>query len=367
MKNRFLKTFLWLLLAVVVAGSFIMLWKQSQPAPDVYEVIIPARRDISREVLATGVLESRRQVEIKPQITGSIGRLCAVEGQRVKKGDAVALIDFIPDATALNAAKSELETAEIDLREISREAERSDNLFNDGVVTRQSNEQIHTRLAMAQERVRMARNQLDVALNGRSENLSEANTTVVRSTMDGVVLSVDVKEGEMVMGVSAFNPGTTIAVVADMDDIIFNGNVDETQVAMLREGMRVNVVPASEPDVVIPAELEFISAIGKVENGTKMFDLKARVSLPSGFVVRSGYSVNAHVILESAEQALSVSETAVSVEDGETVAYRLTSPEQDTDAQQWERIPIELGVSDGIYVQVKSGISESDRLRGLKR
>ena len=98
-----------------------------------------------------------------------------------------------------------------------------------------------------------------------------------------------------------------------------------------------------------------------------MFDLRARVSLPSGFVVRSGYSVNAHVILESAEQALSVSETAVSVEDGETVVYRLTSPEQDTDAQQWERIPIELGVSDGIYVQVKSGIRESDRLRGLKR
>ena len=365
--NRFLKKFLWLLLAVVVAGSFVMLWKQSRPAPDVYEVIIPARRDISREVLATGVLESRRQVEIKPRITGTVSRLYVVEGQGVKKDDAIALIDFIPDATALNAAMGELETSEIDLREISREAERSDNLFKDGVISRQENEQMNARLAVAQERVRMARNQLDVALNGRSDDLQEANTTVARATMDGVVLSVGVKEGEMVMGTSAFNPGTTIAVVADMGDIIFNGTIDETQVAVLSEGMRVNVVPASEPDVVIPAELEYISAMGKVENGTKMFDLKAHVNLPSGFVMRSGYSVNAHVILESAVQTLSVEETAVHIEEGETVVYRLTSSEQDTDDQQWERIPVELGVSDGIYVQVKSGIRESDRLRGLKK
>ena len=185
--------------------------------------------------------------------------------------------------------------------------------------------------------------------------------------MRGVVLNVPVKEGTSVSGSSAFSQGTTIATVADMKDIIFHGNIDETEVAKLHTGMKVTLIPGSMQNVKIPATLDYISPEGTLVNGAKMFELKATATIPEGVEIRSGYSVNANITLSEARQALSISETCVEFENGKAYVYRLTSAEKDVENQKWERVPVELGISDGVYVVVKSGVSETDRLRGIQR
>ena len=365
--KKVLKTVGWVLVGLFVIYTFYFLWKQSQPAPVVYELVAPEQRDVVKQTIATGTLEARTQVELKPQITGVVTELRVKPGQTVKAGDLVAVIRVIPDMNQLTQAQSSVESARISLEEVEREAERTQRLFDKGVVSKEENEQAQSNLASARDRVAAAKAQVEVITRGSSARAGSVNTTEVRSSMSGTVLNVPVKVGSSVSGSSSFSEGTTIATVADMKDIIFHGNIDETEVAKLSVGMGVTLIPGSMQDVKIPATLDYISPEGTLVNGAKMFELKATATIPGGVEIRSGYSVNARITLNEARQALTVNETCVEFEDGKAYVYRLTSPEADLENQKWERIPVELGISDGVYVVVKSGVSTSDRLRGIQR
>lgn len=365
--KKVLKTGGWVLVGLFVIYTFYFLWKQSQPAPVVYELVAPEQRDVVKQTIATGTLEARTQVELKPQITGVVTELRVKPGQTVKAGDLVAVIRVIPDMNQLTQAQSSVESARIALEEVEREAERTQRLFDKGVVSKEENEQAQSNLASARDRVAAAKAQVEVITRGSSARAGSVNTTEVRSSMSGTVLNVPVKVGSSVSGSSSFSEGTTIATVADMKDIIFHGNIDETEVAKLSVGMDVTLIPGSMQDVKIPATLDYISPEGTLVNGAKMFELKATATIPEGVEIRSGYSVNASITLNEARQALTVNETCVEFEDGKAYVYRLTSPEADLENQKWERIPVELGISDGVYVVVKSGVSTSDRLRGIQR
>ena len=365
--KKVLKTGGWVLVGLFVIYTFYFLWKQSQPAPVVYELVAPEQRDVVKQTIATGTLEARTQVELKPQITGVVTELRVKPGQTVKAGDLVAVIRVIPDMNQLTQAQSSVESARIALEEVEREAERTQRLFDKGVVSKEENEQAQSNLASARDRVAAAKAQVEVITRGSSARAGSVNTTEVRSSMSGTVLNVPVKVGSSVSGSSSFSEGTTIATVADMKDIIFHGNIDETEVAKLSVGMDVTLIPGSMQDVKIPATLDYISPEGTLVNGAKMFELKATATIPGGVEIRSGYSVNARITLNEARPALTVNETCVEFEDGKAYVYRLTSPEANLENQKWERIPVELGISDGVYVVVKSGVSTSDRLRGIQR
>lgn len=355
-----------IMLAVFVAASFVMLWRQSQPAPDIYDTLMPEIRDIRKESTATGALEARTQVSYKSKVTGTVKKLYVKAGQTVRTGDRIATISVIPDAVLLSNANSEVNSASIELGEAEREAERAQKLYDKGALSRQAYEQASTRLDGARERLENARDRVEAIKRGASGRTDDDNSTI-RAMAEGTVLSVDVEEGATVLGTSSFTQGNTIATVADMDDIIFHGTVDETQVAGLREGMKVNIIPAAIPGMTISAVLEYISRTGIVENGTKMFELKAGADIPEGFTVRNGYSANARVVQEEATGVLSVSEAAISFEQNGTFVYRLTSPLEKKRAQKWERIPVKTGVSNGIYIEIKEGVREGDILRGLKK
>ncbi len=364
--KKVLKTTGWVLVGLFVIYTFYFLWKQSQPAPVVYQLVVPAQRDVVKKTIATGTLEARTQVELKPQITGVITSLRVRPGQKIKAGDLVAVIRVIPDMSQLTQAQSDVESARIALAEVERESARTQRLFEKGVVSREENEQAQNKLASARDRVTAAKAQVEVITRGSSSRAGNVNTTEVRSTLSGIVLNVPVKEGTSVSGSSAFSQGTTIATVADMNDIIFDGNIDETEVAKLKTGMYVTLIPGSMQDVKIPATLDYISPEGVMQNGAKMFELKASARIPEGVEIRSGYSVNANITLSEARQALSIDESCVVFEGGKAYVYRLTSPADKTDDQQWERIPVKLGISDGVYVVVTSGINKNDRLRGIQ-
>ncbi len=365
--KKVLKTVGWVLVGLFVIYTFYFLWKQSQPAPVVYELVAPEQRDVVKQTIATGTLEARTQVELKPQITGVVTELRVKPGQTVKAGDLVAVIRVIPDMNQLTQAQSSVESARISLEEVEREAERTQRLFDKGVVSKEENEQAQSNLASARDRVVAAKAQVEVITRGSSARAGSVNTTEVRSSMSGTVLNVPVKVGSSVSGSSSFSEGTTIATVADMKDIIFHGNIDETEVAKLSVGMGVTLIPGSMQDVKIPATLDYISPEGTLVNGAKMFELKATATIPEGVEIRSGYSVNANIVLSEARQALSINETCVEFDGGKPYVYRLTSPEADEKNQKWERIPVELGISDGVYVVVKSGVKKDDILRGIQR
>lgn len=365
--KKVLKTCGWVLVGLFVIYTFYFLWKQSQPTPVVYELVTPAQRDIYKKTIATGTLEARTQVELKPQITGVITKLNVQPGQQVKAGDLIAVIRVIPDMSLLTKAQSDVAAARIALNEEQLEADRTQRLFEKGVVSKEESEQSQNKLATSKDKLAAALAQVEVITKGSSVRAGSVNTTEVRSTMNGVVLNVAVKVGTSVSGSSSFSDGTTIATVADMKDIIFHGNIDETEVAKLKTGMAVDLTPGSMQDVHIPAVLDYIAPEGTLQNGARVFELKATASIPHGVEIRSGYSVNASITLNEAKQALSIDETCVEFEDDKAYVYRLTSPKDDVENQQWERIPVELGISDGIHVVVKSGVSKDDLIRGIQK
>lgn len=351
----------------VVVYSFYYMWKQSRPAAEVYELVTPCKRDIVNEVVATGTLEARNEVKLTPKVTGVIERLNVKAGDTVHMGDEIAIIRIIPDMTLLNDAQNRIETARIELEQTERDAQRSQALYEIGAISKAENEQMQTALARAKEALTAARSQVEVITRGVSQRSGSANTTIVRSTMSGTVLNVPVKVGSTVSGASLFSEGTTIAKVADLSDIVFNGEIDEIQVGKLHTGMTVTLVPGAMQNISIPAVLEYISPEGKLVNGTRKFEVKAAADIPAGISIRSGYSVNASIQLERAARAISVDEVCISFEDDQPYVYRLTSAADNVQDQKWERIPVTLGISDGLYIEVKSGITADMKLRGKKK
>ena len=357
----------WSVLGVFVLYTFYALWQQSQPKPIVYELVTPQQRDIVKKTTATGSVEARNQVEVKPLATGVVSQLMVEPGKHVKVGDIIARIKIIPDMAQLNQAKGQVESAVIALKEEQREFSRCKSLFEKGVVSREEYEQKETELAAAKERLTSARTQVDVITKGSSSRSGSVNITDLRSTISGLVLSVPVKVGSSVSGTSAFTEGTTIAKIANMGDIIFRGFIDETEVARLNSGMEIELTLGSMQDVKIPATLDYISPEGEMQNGAKMFELKATAHIPPNVTVRSGYSANANIVIAKASNVLSCEETAIEFDGDKTYVYVITSDPNDEKNQKFERREVQVGLSDGLYVELKSGVKAGERLRGIEK
>lgn len=355
------------LLVLFVGYTLYYLWLQTQPVPVVYELVSPQQRTIVKRTTVAGSMEARRQVAIKPQATGVISRLMVSPGDKVKAGDLIATVKIIPDMAQLNEAKSRVEAASISLEEEQREFERTRALYEKGVVSREEYEMRSTRLASAREAVKAAQTMVQVFTKGQSERSGNVSVTDLRSSITGMVLSVPVKEGASVSGTSAFTEGTMVAKIADMSDIIFRGFIDESEVAQLRCGMDMELHLGSMQDVTIPATLDYIAPEGVMQNGAKMFELKASASVPDSVTIRSGYSANASIVLGIARDVLSCDEKAIAFEDGMPYVYVLTSAPDDLEHQQFERRAVTIGLSDGLAIELKSGVNEGELLRGNQK
>lgn len=362
--NKVLKIIGLCILTLFAGYTLYYLWQQSQPKPTVYELVSVEQRTIVKRTTVAGSMEARRQVAVKPQTTGYINSLRVEPGDMVKAGDVIATVRIIPDMAQLNEAKSRVESARITLDEVQREYDRIHSLFEDGVVSREEYEKQSTRLASARENLMAAESQVQVITRGQSSRSGGISVTELRSSITGVVLSVPVEEGASVSGTSAFTDGTTVAKIADMSDIIFRGFIDETEVAQLRLGTEFELHLGSMQDVTIPAKLYYISPEGQLQNGAKMFEVKATANIPDDVTIRSGYSANASVVLGTAHNVLSCDETAISFENGNPYVYVLTSSPDDTAHQQFECRAVSIGLSDGLSIELKDGVKSGELLRG---
>ncbi len=365
MKNRIWKKIMRIILLVIVGGAvigtFYFLWKKAQPVITVYEIVTPTRDTVQTKTVATGNVEPRYEVLIKPQISGIISELLKEAGQMVKEGEIIARIKVIPEMVQLNSAESRVRVADISLKQIEETYRRDEALFNQGVIAREDYDVSQATYLKAQEERENAQSALEIIRDGIAKNSKVASTTQIRSTITGMILDVPVKVGNSVIQSNNFNDGTTIATVANMGDMIFRGNVDETEIGRINEGMPIKLTVGAMESRVFDADLEYVSPKGVEKNGAIQFEIKAAVTIPEDAFIRAGYSANAEIVLKRAENVLTVPESTVEFK-GDSAFVQLLKQEQPE--QVFERHYIQTGLSDGIKIEVKEGLTADQKIRG---
>lgn len=360
--KKFFKIFLWVIVGIIFVGTFIYLYQNSKDKEEVYSIEYPAEETIERISVLTGKIEPRDEIDIKPQISGIISEILVEAGDHVNNGDIIAKIKVIPEEAQLSSAENRVAVAEISLSEARSNFERTKQLFDKKYESREKYETDEAAYECAKRELEQARDQLTIVRDGVSAANAQGSNTLVRSTVTGIVLEVPEKVGSSVIQANTFNDGTTIAKVADMTDLIFKGNVDETEVDLLSEGMGVRIAVGAIPNSDYPAVIEKISPMANDENGTNTFEVKAALNLDNDVKLRAGYSANANVILESAKNTLAVPESVVEYDGDKSYVYVL---KDSIPTQKFERKEFKAGISNGIMVQVKSGdINKKTPLRG---
>ena len=362
--KKYLKITLLVVVAAIFIGTFIFLYQKSKPKTTVYETITPEIADLEKTTVATGKVEPRDEVLIKPQISGIISEVYKEAGQTIKQGEVIAKVKVIPELGQLNSAESRVRVAEISTAQAETDHERIKKLYNDKLISREDYEKSEVEIKKAREELQTAKDALEIIKEGITKNSASFSSTLIRSTIDGLILDVPIKVGNSVIMSNTFNDGTTIATVANMNDLIFKGKIDETEVGRIHEGMPVKLTIGALQNLTFDAELEYISPNGVEENGANQFEIKAAVHAPDSVQIRSGYSANAEIVLQRAQKVLAVPEGIIEFSGDSTFVWVMTDsiPEQ-----KFERRQIKTGMSDGIKLEIKEGLTGKEKVRASEK
>ena len=359
--KKYSKLIIAAIIALIFIGTFVFLWQKSQPKEIVYNEFTPKTEDIKKTTIITGKIEPRNEVNVKPQISGIITELYKDPGDYVNAGDVIAKVKVIPDMGQLSSAESRVRLAEINLKQAEVDYSREENLHNQKLVSDDEFDKSRQALKQAKEEKAAAVDALQVVRDGVSQSNAKASSTLIRSTISGVILDIPVKVGNSVILANTFNDGTTIATVANMNDLIFRGNIDETEVGQLVNGMNMKITIGALQDLSFDAALEYISPKAVESNGANQFEIKAAVKLAEGGKIRSGYSANAEIVLASASKVLSIPESAIEFSGDSTFVYIVKG---DGKQKTYERKQVTTGLSDGVNIEIKKGLSAKDKVRG---
>ncbi len=359
--KRYSKLIIAAIIALIFIGTFVFLWQKSQPKEVVYNEFTPKMEDIKKTTIITGKIEPRNEVNVKPQISGIITELLKEPGQTVQQGEVIAKVKVIPDMGQLSSAEARVRLAEINLKQAQVDFNREENLYNQKLVSADEYDKSKQALDQAKHEKLAAEDALQVVRDGVSKANASASSTLIRSTISGVILDIPVKVGNSVILANTFNDGTTIATVANMNDLIFRGNIDETEVGQLVSGMPMKITIGALQDLQFDAALEYISPKAVESNGANQFEIKAAVKLAEGGKIRSGYSANAEIVLSSAEKALSIPESAIEFSGDSTFVYIIKGEGKE---KTYERTQVTTGLSDGVNIEIKKGLTLKDKVRG---
>jgi HlyD family secretion protein len=342
-------------------GTLFFLYNKSKKKPDVFETKNPFVSNVIKKTVATGSVVPRFEIDIKPQVSGIIDELFVEAGDKVEKDQVVARIKIIPDMVTLNTAETRLNRAKINFEDAKNDFERQQGLFDKNVISYEEYKNAKVAYDSSKEELTAAENNLELIKNGVTKKAETTTNTLVRSTITGTVLDVPVKVGNSVIQSNTFNDGTTIATVANMNDMIFEGKVDETEVGKISTGMPIELeIGAIEKEKFL-AELEYISPKGVEENGAIQFEIKASVQLMEGQFIRSGYSANANIVLDKKDSVLVIPEGLLKFENDSSFVEVQTQTEQ-----QFEKRLVKTGLSDGINIEITAGLNEEDKVKGEK-
>jgi len=354
---------LFVILLALVLVTFKFLWDESRPEVTLYDIVSPEQGTVEHTVVATGNIEPRNKILIKPQISGIISNVQKEAGQSIEKDEIIATVKVTTEMGQLNTAESRLKVADISLNQIKMDYDRQKMLFQREVISRNEFEQSEANYQKAVEERDNAKDALDIVKYGVADKFSQLTNTRIRSTISGTILDVPIKEGDYVIQSNTFNEGTTIAAVADMNDLIFRGNVDETEVGMLRNDMPVNIKIGAINNEVFDALIEYIAPQGKKENGTVLYEIKAALSSSKSVPIRADYSANAEIVIEQSKNVIIVPEGSVEFSNDSAYIYILKSQDKE---QHFEKRAVTTGLSDGVHIEIKSGLSLDEKVRGVE-
>ncbi|MCH5311307.1 MAG: efflux RND transporter periplasmic adaptor subunit [Prevotella sp.] len=364
MLKKYSKLIIAVIIAMIFIGTFVFLYQKSQPKEVVYNEFTPEVKDVQKTTIITGKIEPRNEVNVKPQISGIITDIYKEAGQMVQEGEVIAKVKVIPDMSQLSNAESRVRLANLNAKQAEVDYEREKGLYDKKLVSDDEYDRVRQALRQAKEEVKAATDALQVVRDGVSQSNANASSTLIRSTITGLILDIPVKVGNSVILSNTFNDGTTIATVANMNDLIFRGNIDETEVGSLTTGMPMKITIGALQDLKFEAELEYISPKAVESNGANQFELKAAVASLGNNKLRSGYSANAEIVLQSAKQVVTVPESAIEFSGDSTFVYIAKGEGKE---KTYTRTPVTTGLSDGVNIEVKKGLSVKDKVRGPEK
>lgn len=359
--KKYSKLFFSAIALVVFIGTFVFLWQKSLPKEIVYNEFTPKKESITKSTIITGRIEPRDEVNVKPQISGIISEIYKEAGETVTAGEVIAKVQVIPEMSQLTSAQSRVRLSEINLNQVKTDYERYKRLFDKQLVSASEYEKISQQYKQALEEKAAADDALLVVSEGISRSNANASSTLIRSTISGLILDIPVKVGNSVILSNTFNDGTTIASVANMSDLIFRGNIDESEVGRIHAGMPMTITIGALQNLRFDAVLEYISPKAVQSNGANQFEIKASVSVSDTIQMRSGYSANAEIVLAEVKDVLSVPESAIEFSGDSTFVYVIKGEGSD---KTYIRTHVETGLSDGVKIEIRKGLTEKDMVRG---
>jgi HlyD family secretion protein len=345
-----------LVIGVVLATSFFI--NSNKKDLTLYETVQLSKATIETKIVATGKVIPEDEVEIKPQIPGIIDKILVEEGDKVKAGDLLVKIKVVPNEQTLNSAEGRVKNSRIVLNNSETEFNRNKILFSKGIISEQEYNNFELQYNQAIQNLENAESDLQIIKLGSSDGSSVTNTNV-RATVTGTILEIPVKEGDQVIQANTFNPGTTIATIADLNVMIFEGKVDEGEVGKLKDGMGLKISLAAIEEKTYPANLKFIAPKGVEEAGAVQFRIEAEVLLDTEYFVRAGYSANASIITAKRENVNSLNEAVIQYD----LETKQPFVEIEIKDQEFERREISLGLADGINVEILSGLNKDEKVK----
>ena len=354
--KRVIKFLILGVIALVFIGTFIFLYRKSQASPVVYTLDTPVKMTVIKKTVATGKVIPRREIEVKSQVSGVVEKLYVTAGQTVKKGAVIARISLRPNMLNVSSAEAQVAAARINLRNQAADLERYKKLLETKVISESQFNQYVTNYDLQKQAVASAEDTVLLLKTGAAKDSGNVSN-MIPATIDGTVLDVPNKEGAFILESSTFQSGTSVATLADMSDMIFEGLVDESEVGKLRQGMELILNVGALEGKPFKASLEYIAPKGITDQGTIKFTIRAAVTLDKDLVLRSNYSANADIVLDKRVDVLAINEGNLIIEDKSTFVDVESAP------QQFQKREIKTGLSDGINIEVISGLKAEEKIK----
>ncbi|WP_291860997.1 efflux RND transporter periplasmic adaptor subunit [Marinilabilia sp.] len=355
--KKFFKILMVAVLIALVGWVVFYLYNQTKKSPVVFETKQPEVTNIIKKTVATGSIIPRKEIQIKPQESGIITEIYVQPGDLVTQGDLLAKIQIVPEMLQVNEAENRLAKARLAFDNAKIEFERSKELYDNKVIPESQFLSDQLSFQTYKKDLESANNNLELIKEGVIKKAGAQTNTLIRATTSGMVLDVPIEIGNSVIKSNTFNDGTTIALVADMGEMIFEGKVDETEVGKIKEGMQLLLTIGALDEEEFKANLEFISPKGVEENGAIQFEIKAAVELQEGSFVRAGYSATADIVLDRRDSVLAIQEKLITFKDDSTFVEIMTSP------QVFEKRIVKTGLSDGINIEIVEGLKQEDEVK----
>ncbi len=323
-----------------------------------YDTSSPFISSIQKTSVVTGTVIPEDEVDIKPQLNGIIDNILVEEGDIVEVGQLIAIIKVVPDERSVYGARAQVTAARLTVQNAERQINRAKELFEKQIISQQDYEDAELNYNTAKENLIAAQNDLEILRKGSVAGSSTANTNI-RATVSGTILEIPVKLGDQVIAANNFNEGTSVAIIADLNEMIFEGQVDEAEVGKLELGQSLKVNMAAIPGREFDAILKFVAPKGTEQGGAVQFKIEADLTLDEDTFIRAGYSANGSLVVENKQEIMVIAEALLQFDRRTQLPY----VEVEISDQNFERRDVTTGLSDGIKVEILSGVSMDDKIK----